>query len=60
MIRGILEGHISIIKFSFLRLMVGVTFSSLVAADVGYAVIVPFIENGREIFLKTAFPSRNI
>jgi len=24
----------------------------------GYAVIVPFVEEGNEIFLKTAFPSR--
>ena len=24
----------------------------------GYAVIVPFVEKGNEIFLKTAFPSR--
>jgi hypothetical protein len=24
----------------------------------GYAVIVPFVEDGNEIFLKTAFPSR--
>ncbi|GAB6059055.1 toxin [Desulfonatronum parangueonense] len=25
----------------------------------GYAVIVPFVEDSRKIFLKTAFPSRN-
>jgi hypothetical protein len=24
----------------------------------GYAVVVPFVENDQEIFLKTAFPSR--